>query len=796
MPEENTLSQKMQGKLSTNGEMLKIKKIFSLIVTNRYYFIVALVVSLTVAYLYNTYTIPVFKVSATVLIEENRETSSSGNDQLLEGFGLMPGMKNFDNQLMVLSSRALISKALDELMLDIEFYNKGLLNKKSLYPVQPVTILKDKGSNLPEEVVFAIKFLDNGTFHIKTESRGAFKIDKVTSFGEQIDYPGCSFRIEMNDSGWLADKNREKLYFTLHSRRNLVESYVKRLKIDRASKQGSIVKISLDGTNKTEDLAFLNKLSEIFVNISLNRKNNEAVRTIQFIDDQLAGISDSLLITENKLQQFRSRNKVMNLSAQGQVIIDQAMNLENQKARLGIEAGYYDYLKTYLEKDSAGEVPIAPATIGITDPGLTKLVADLAEQQGKLYSKSMGEKNPLQSQISQKVTSTKEALKETLKGLSSANNLAIQENLEQIKSVNEKATVLPRTERQLLGIERKYKLNDELYTFLLEKRAVAQMQKASNVADNEIIDYPEYDNKPVKPKKPLIYLIALMTGIGFPFLWIFLADIFNLRIREMEEILEITNVPIIGQIPKNAQKDYSLVLKEPGSQVAEAFRLLRSRMMFFTKDSKKPVILITSSMPEEGKTFTAINLASAYSLLGKRTVLVGFDLRQPKIFSDFALKNDHGISTWLIGKDNLDKIINQTGYENLHIITSGPVPPNPAELTSLEKTRELFILLKERYECIIVDSSPVGTVSDTYHLASLADTCILVVRQKLTYKDHFANTINDLKISGIKSLSIVFNGVLNSSKNYGYGEKSKYTSSSNHSKLDQKNVIKIPLNKQ
>ncbi len=782
-----------RGRFSTNSELLKMKKVLSRIMSHRYFFATAFISSLILAWLYNTYTIPVYKVSATIMIEQEKSTISPGNDQLLEGFGLLPGMKNIDNQLMVLSSRTLVSNTLDELPLDLEFYYRGLVNKKSLYPVHPVKIMCENGSELPEDVIFTLKYLDADSFMIDAESKGFFEIHKKVSYGQTIEYPGGSFHLEPEYPGWSPENKNRKLYFTLHSRRSLIESYIKRLKVDRASKQGSIVKLSLEGTNKAEDLAFLSKLSEIFLNISLDRKNNEAIRTIQFIDDQLAGISDSLSITENKLQQFRSRNKVMNLSAQGQVIINQAMSLENEKARLGIEAGYYDYLKGYLEKDEAGEVPIAPATMGISDPGLTKLVADLAEQQSRLYSKGMGDKNPLQNQYAQKVHATKEALMETLKGLSSANSLAIKENQEQMKTTNDKATVLPRTERQLLGIERKYKLNDELYTFLLEKRAVAQMQKASNVADNEIIDYPEYDNKPVKPKKAFIYLFALMTGIGFPFMGIFLRDIFNLRIVDAEEISELTSVPILGQIPRSVQKKYLMVLEEPDSPVAEAFRLLRSRMMFLTKDSRNPVILITSSMPEEGKTFTSINLASAYSLLGMKTILIGFDLRRPKIYSDFSMDNEHGVSTWLIGNDNLEDIIKKTAYENLDIITAGPIPPNPAELTSLDKTNDLFKLLKKSYDCIVVDSSPIGTVSDTYHLIELADTCILVARQKVTYKDHFTATVNDLKISGKKSISVVLNGVSMNSNHYGYGEVHKYSYKGKDANNSGTKGLKMPL---
>jgi capsular exopolysaccharide synthesis family protein len=251
--------------------------------------------------------------------------------------------------------------------------------------------------------------------------------------------------------------------------------------------------------------------------------------------------------------------------------------------------------------------------------------------------------------------------------------------------------------------------------------------------DNEVIDPSKADSLPVKPKRQIVYLIALMAGIIIPFLWISIADYFNNKVREDEDIKKITDIPITGHISHSLLKKNTVVFDEPDSSVAEGFRSPRSRMQFFTKEAKAPVIIITSSMPGEGKTFTAINLASVYSLIGKKTVLVGFDLRKPKIYDDFGLGNDHGVSTWLIGKDGLQDIIMETSYENLSIIPAGPVPPNPSELIALEKTYELLRMLKERYACIIIDSSPIGIVSDTFNLSTLADTYILIVRQNKTF---------------------------------------------------------------
>lgn len=775
MAEKSSFIPLNQSRLPANNDLIDSKKIISLIHSNRYLLIGTLFSALAIAFLYNTFTLPVYRVSASILIEEDKKSVSTGNDQLLEGFGLMPGLKNLDNQIMVLTSRTLVHQTLDELPLDTTYYYKRLFKKKSLYPERPLRMISLTGSPLPEDIEFTFKYLGNDKFRLDGKSDNSFEIHKKASFGEVINLSDGSFQIIRNEAEWpLKDENR-KLYFTFHSRRKLVEDYIERLKISPVTKKGTIVKIRLEGTNKIEDLAFLNKLTEVFVNISLEKKNSEAMRTVQFIDDQLTGVSDSLSKTESRLQKFRTRNKVMNLSSQGQVIIDQVMKLENEKARLGMEAKYYDYLAEYLDKDAASEVPIAPSTIGIVDPGLAKLVSDLADLQGQYYSKGMGDKNPMQSQFAQRIKNIKEALKETLKGMKGANDLALKANIAQIEAINAQASALPSTERELLGIERKYKLNDELYTFLLEKRAIAQMRKASNLADNEIVDYPEYDNEPVSPKKFLIYFFALITGIGLPFIWILFAGMLSSRIRELDEIKRITDTPCAGHIPHSIMAKSTLLFNEPDSHGAESFRLLRSRMKFFIKENKSPVILVTSSMPNEGKTTVSINLALAYSLLGKKTILIGFDLRQPKIFSDFSVENDKGISTWLMGQDDLEDIIMKASYINLDLIPSGPVPPNPAELISHSKTEELIMLLKERYDYIIIDSSPLGIVSDTFHLLTMADVCLMVVRLNHTLTDLFTETINDLKTCNIKSLGLVINDIMPNGRVYGYGGRYQYT---------------------
>ncbi|MCF8380682.1 MAG: polysaccharide biosynthesis tyrosine autokinase [Bacteroidales bacterium] len=774
MDNSNTIQKEIRGKIHNQGVGLDPLVVISLLIKNWYIFVIAVFVALMGARVYISHTLPIYRVSTTILINDTGERSMMNNDDLLQGLGLPGGMRNMENQMYILSSREVTERALSDLPFEIEFYFKTARNKMSIYPDSPIKLLSDGEIPLPRDTEFSLEYLGNNMFHIESES-DRFPFSQNASFGEVIELNGGSFHIECWNEDWFKINDGKDLNFLIHSRRHLISYFNNRINVNLLSRGGSILEVSMVGTNAARDVDFLNKLSEVFIAISLDKKNVEATRRILFIDDQLIGISDSLALTENKLQKFRSANRIMDISSQGQAIIAQVTLLENERARLKLEANYYDYLADYLAKEVSTEIPIVPITMGISDPGLTRLVTELAELQEQLLSRRVGEMNPLQNLLDQRVRSTKAALLETLNGLRRANSLARHENEVQINKVNTQASALPVTERQLLGIERKFRINDELYTFLLETRAEQQMQKASNVADSEVINIADSQFRyRVAPNPTKIYFVGMFAGFGIPFIIIFLNFLFNKKLKE-EDIRKMTDIPIAGTIPKSQDKKNTVVFENPNSTIAEAYRLLRSKMQFFTKETSSPVILVTSSMPGEGKTFTAINLASVYSLLGKKTILVGYDLRKPGIYNDFLLENNKGVSTWLIGQDKLEDIIQKTSYENLSVILAGPVPPNPSELTSLEKTNDLLNLLKERYEFIIIDSSPIGLVSDTFHLASLADSCLLVVRSGKTLRDMLSLTLREIDSSNIKGISLVINDAKSDATQYIYGDKFGYT---------------------
>ncbi len=750
--------------------MGNVRKLLLLMWRRWYYYLIALIIAGAGAYYFIKNKIPTYRVSATILIEEG-ERAPQGLD-LVEGFAASSGARNMDNQILILNSYTLIRKTVEELPFEIDVYRKGFRSRASYYPLSPLRI-EPGPDGLPYNTEFVFEHSYNDVYHLATTSKSGAVLDTLTSFGQRIHYDKGSFIIypqpELDD----VYKSGDKIYIQFYDKERLTNLYMGKLSIERATRDGTIVRLSISGTSAVKDMIFLDKLIEVYVNENLKKKNQEADRTITFIEDQLENVSDSLMLTETQLQEFRSRNRVMNVSAQAEQIIDQAVELENEKARLTLVRNYYDYLEEYLSSEDNEKTPVAPASMGIEDPLLASLMQELAGLQAQYFSGGAGERNPLQGQLEIRIKNTKQSIKETLTGIKRANQMALAENTRQIEALNSQAAGLPVKERQLLGFERKFNLNNVLYTFLLQSRAEAQMRKASNTPDHEIID-PARITALVSPNRRNAFAFAFALAIALPTLLIFFGNTIHNQVTCEEDLKLITQLPVVAHFPHSRLSYNTVVLTEPDSTISEAFRSLRTRMEFFTKDIQCPVILITSSMPAEGKTFAAVNLASAYSLAGKRTLLVGFDLRRPALSKSFELNGAAGLTNYLIGKRTIDNIIYETGFDDLHIIPSGPIPPNPGELTSSEKSKDIFTDLRDKYDFIILDSAPIGVVSDIYPIAAIADVVLIMVRHGHTKRNVLSATLSEVQGSGINGLSLLVNDIKTRGSSYRYAYKYKY----------------------
>jgi len=468
----------------------------------------------------------------------------------------------------------------------------------------------------------------------------------------------------------------------------------------------------------------------------------------------------------------------MDLSFQGQQLFERMNQFENERAQIIIRQKYYNYIEKYFDENSDVSELIAPSAMEIQDPVLGDLIGQMLNLNSqRLNYLEINPKNLFIKDLDIQIANLETTILENIKYNYNKLEITKQDIDSRIAKLNSQLNILPRTERELIGMEREFNLNDAIYTFLLQKRAEAQIARASNTPDYELIDRAMYFGAGlVSPNTKMNYMIAIFLGLFLPFSIILVRDFLNNKISEIKEVESISDLPIIGQVFHNTTKSNAIIRDYPKSPLADSFRSVRTNLQFFSKGVDRMVILITSSTSGEGKSFCSMNLASVYALLGKKTLLLGFDLRRPALFEDLNLNNDIGITSYLINNSKINDIIQQTGIENLDFIPAGPVPPNPVELIASEKTKYFFSELKNKYEYIIIDSAPVGAVTDSFLLFNYADINVYTVRHNKTIKEALANNLRNIERKNIKNVSLLINDVKLKKNSYGYTYQSQYYS--------------------
>jgi tyrosine-protein kinase Etk/Wzc len=777
-------------------DVIDLRKFFFKALSNWYWFVIFIFSGLMIAYYVNYYSSPSYRVDASLLIKDNSDLGS-GINQILTEMGAYNKLrkKKVQNEMAKLSSYSLAYKTLRELKdLRISLFSVGRIRTVDRYKDTPFRLdvfnIDSISEMLGKPVI--IDLIDTSTYKFSILVDGK-NLKKVCKYGDTIKIKDLTFVLEKYD-GEVIQKNIDndinEYYFVVNDINLQAKTYKNKLNVDQFDDKSSILNLSIEEESPTKAADYLNTLMETYIKTELEKKNIQASNAIKFIDNQLKGISDSLTKISDKLQKFRSTNKLVNLSMEGQNIYNKLYTLGQEKTQLQIKNEYYNYLLDYLNKKDDLNSIISPSVVGIQDQALSslinKLLNDFTEYQLIKYSSK--KENPTIKLAENNLQKTREAIIENLKNLKQSTELQLKEINKKINEVNQKLAQLPYTEKEMVNIQRYYDLNNEIYTYLLEKRAEAGIAKASNVPEAEVVDYaiPQYAVK-VKPKSTLNYLIAFILGLIIPMLLIFVQDYFNNKITDKDDISSRTNIPIIGVIGHNQEKSDLIVYEKPKSSIAETFRIIRTNIQFFSpnKDevSKRvKVIAINSTISGEGKTFVASNLAAIFAMSDKKTVLLGLDLRKPKLHNLFNISNNKGISNYLIGDVGYDEIIYKTNVENLYVIPSGPIPPNPAELIESKEMVNFVERLKEDFDIVIMDTPPIALVADALILNKLSDLCLFVVRQNYTTKQvvEFINMlheqgklpsvtilVNDLKVKGYYGYN--YKNTYKYSYSYGYG---------------------------
>lgn len=743
----------------------------------RFWYIVLICLLLGSAYGIYSYktTMPIYKVSSLMLInngEGNMNSLLGTSENGLPGISL-GAYSNINNLIVFLTSSSHVEKVIRKLDFSVTYFQKGMFLEQEIYDKTPFIVVQDTTEN---------GFI-GGSFDIMFTSKDKFLINRT---GKKTIYEGKLFEkmaIRSNKFTVLPNEKVKNIEYTNNPYRfefnpvkTLVNRYMRKIAISLYRKKSSVYEISTteNNTNKAKD--FINEVSNSAIQYNLDKKNHIANNTISFIDKQLSGVSDSLSSAEKILEEFRSSNEVMDVSMQGQMIIKQSQDLEIQKAALMAQLDYYKYLSNYIENNSNVSDLMAPSSSGVNDPVLQQLISELSVKHAEKSSLQFNsrEDNPTISRINRQIATIKSSILESTKSIISTTNLTIKDLNKRLMSLSRQIKQLPKTEQVLLGIERKFNFNDEMYKYLLQRRSEAQLAKASNMADNEIIESATTKSR-ISPNKNKVIVFVIVIGLFLPLVLIFLILLANKKILDKEDVQGILGNPFIGTMPyTKCKSDEIPFLLSPKSIFSESVRSIRTSLQFFKGKSKAKTILLTSSISGEGKTFCAVNIASSYALMGNKTVLIGFDLRKPRLdtyfIKDKKKSAKYGLSSFLSGDDQFmdSNFIIPSDVELLDYIPSGKIPPNPSELIASERTGLLFRELNELYDVIIIDTPPIGLVTDAMLLEGFADTKILVVRQGYTPKLVLNSLVKENKLDNFNKLSVLLNGVPIKKTGYSY----------------------------
>jgi len=773
---------------------IDLMRYVSLFISNWLWIAAALFIALSIAYVFNRYSQRVYNVKSTLLIKEQQSTGAIANMEQIFAGELYNPRPNLDDEVAIIQSYTLNYRVIEEMpethIAYIPIGRHGIHGQRE-YKTSPF-VIKTLSDRQPEEVPLTLRFTGTESYTVEidedklAEWSEEQKInleprtgneDQAYTLGQPFAEAGFNFMVELRDSlKTITDENNRWLVW-FESLPTLTNNYRSNLKVEPVKEYASVFTLSFDGFSREQGADYLNALMDFYIIQGVEWKNRAADNTISFIEAQLGLISDSLRIAENSMEDFRLNNRFVDLTLEGTLVLEKLERLEGEKNMLGLQMQYYEYLLEYLDARNAEESLISPSVMGVTDPALVKLVQELSilQLQRRQVAFTVKENLPQVQLMDQKIEDARAALRENVS--SSINQLKLTRKTldSRIATTEKELGKLPGTERRLIGIQRKFDLNNSVYTYLLERRAEAGIAKASNITDNRAIDRAIVHNSDkIRPMTMKNYLVAILLGLMVPMVLIVIFDLFNNRIIGRHDIERLTKAPIIGYIGHSEYHVEDPVAEKPGSTLAESFRAVRTSLAFYTGQTKCPVIVVSSPVSGEGKTFVSVNLATIISMMNKKVLIVGLDLRKPRVHAILKAGNGHGMSQYLSNNATFEDVIVQTKIENLWFAPSGPVPPNPAELIGSPKMAEFIARARNEFDTVIIDTPPVGIVTDALLLSQLANVTMFVVRQRYTNRGSVQMLDEIFRRGEMSNVAILVNDI-SSSGYYGYGLRYGYS---------------------
>ena len=748
------------------------------------YVLISVILALAAAHIKNKFTHPTYKVESRFLIKEDDSNMGILDLTGLGTKGIGGHGQRLANESVLMKSKPLADEVLSHLDFDVEYYIPGLFIHTEVYSSSPVTVTLDWEHNQltggdikvtwSNAQNYTVELIDNAySLAVPGESRKTPLENPVfpkgnLSFGEWTESPLSRFKVDL-----ASEATEGEVILRFRDKSSLISQFTgENFQVWALDPASSILGLSMVTQQPEKGQLYLNTLMDVYLDNELEEKTKVASNTVDFIDSQISGVADSLDYTSTDLQNYRSSNRTYNIGSEGNTIFAQLSELERNLSQERYKSEYYRKLQEYLVREEYSEI-LVPSGLGIDDPILNSLIENLIVLQAERsrYLATQTEAAPTVVEVSRKIRDLNASIKEVLNNVTENVDFVIDDLETRIARIEGEFSRLPTTEQNLLRFQRKFDLNENIYTFLLQRRAESAIAMASNTASNKIVEYAGLNYQPLQLKQMTNYVMAFVFGFAFPIVIIVLINVLNTKIQDIKEAEKDLKAPTLTYIGANKLKSNLVVLKEPRSVITEAFRSLRTNIYFITPKEKQATVAVTSNISGEGKSFCALNLASAYSLNGKRTILIDCDLHKNKDYRDLGLKNETGLTSFLSSQiDDGSSIIQTTDFENLSMITSGVTPPNPGELLLNGRFELLMRDLKSKYDVIVLDTPPIGLVSESLELIRHSDLTLYVIRYGYS-KNTAIDYVNDLKTKKqIKNIYAVFNDVPSKELQYGgYG---------------------------
>lgn len=752
-------------------ENINLREQIELYLIHWKWFALGVFLMLVGAYLFLRYSTPVYKATSVIMLKDEYRGGAANELSVFSDLGVLKGTKdNAENEMEILRSRTLSEKVVEKLQLNISYLKDGKIKSSDLYKNSPVNIdvvdLTEE-SKLYTSLRLEVKGIDNNNYHLFFQEK---KIDEY-KYGDTI----------VNNLGkFVINKDKENfpnegfnITIILQSIKKTAQSYRAQMQINPLGKYTSVLELTMLHSNKEKAEDYLNTLVELYNSEGIADRRFVSENTLEFLSKRLDVLADELEEVESEAEKFKKENRITDILTETKVWVENASEFEKKYIDINNRIEIIDNVITgFIDEDTKGKsFPMLDALT--SDPSLATAIEEHNRQilYRNSLARSAGPENSKIKQLDLQIEAYKKAIRGNLTQLKSNLLITRAEINKQRGSLSGRIGSIPTLEKEFKGIGRQQGVKNALYLYLLQKREETEISIVATAPNAKIIDYAQSSDAPVSPKRNMIYLAALVLGILIPFAIIYLINLMDTKVKSRFDVEKLLTVPFLGDVP-HSESNEEIIEPDSRSGSAEALRIIRTNMEFILsqvpKDRAKTVF-ITSTLPKEGKTFVAVNLAGTFALSGKKTLLIGMDIRNPKL-SDYLKLPSKGLTSYLASNDvDLDSIIvKQEGYKEFYVMPPGIIPPNPAELLMSTKIAEMFEYLKAKFDYIIVDTAPVSLVTDTLLIAQNADAFVYVIRENYLDKRMLHIPQKLYKEKKLPNMSVLLNDTY-SRKGYGFG---------------------------